>query len=790
MLSVARQVKPCCGRRQGDAICIVKYGKDLTVSLAQEMFAIAPATGKANLSASQLKLLSGKARWIFRVGEAGFPTIPTIALTRAAWEALQSERARKDVRLRTHWIACLFKLVGADAKPPLLVVRTSAATHNGGLMPARIGIAAPTNPEDSVDPTKPLAKAIKSAFDSYGFGQGWTSRPDVDRSKQIVLVQAAAEGEIEQFLTRNETTGALGPAPVSGAPLPRLSESITALVELLDAKAGRHMNCLVAVKRGQAVFLSARPLQVNAAAELEAAVDRVNRKVWSAHNAVTRVDPSRLAQLLHPRLKSHEGVAPMATGLGVSPGAASGIIVFNAEDAARLRARGKHCILVVNETGPADIEGMKAATGILTARGGMSSHAGVIARITGKPCVAGVRTLSVDSAEMVCRIGDREFRTGDRLTIDGNDGSVYAGTLPLAQPHIGGAIGKLLGWSDATRSIAVRTNVETVESAMTALSFGAEGIGLARSEHMFFSPERMVALRRVILSEDEDDRSRAINGLVDYQTGDYSALFSAMRGLPVTVRLFDPPLHEFLPRNDEEIEETAASLGLAVRALRLRLERIDEINPMLGHRGVRLAITYPELLQMQMQALMAGVRAASEKQAEPVAVEVMVPFVSTATEVAWVRDRVNAIAANSGLLRTDRVRFSFGTMIELPRACLRAGDIAHMVDFFSFGTNDLTQTTFGISRDDAPAFLAAYQRKGIYERDPFVNIDEKGVGEMISIAIQRGRAANPKLKIGICGEHAGDPASLRFFAGLGVDYVSCSPYRVPVARLTLAQASA
>ncbi|WEK03026.1 MAG: PEP-utilizing enzyme [Candidatus Devosia phytovorans] len=754
------------------------------------MFATAPAMGKANLSASQIKLLSGKARWIFRVGEAGFPTIPTIALTRAAWEALQSERVHKDVRLRTHWIACLYKLVDKNGRPPALVVRTSAATHNGGLAPAKLGIAAPANPEDSVDPNRPLAKAIKNAFESYGFGQGWTGRQDEDRGKQIVLVQAVADGEVEQFLTRNATSGAMGPAPLDGMPLPHLPESVDALVALVDAKSGRHMCVTVAINRGQVVFLSARPSQVSAAADLEAAVDRVKRKVWSAHNAVTRIDPTRMAQLLHPRLKSTEGAAPLAMGLGVSPGAASGIVVFNAEDAARMRARGKHCILVVNETGPADIEGMKAATGILTARGGMSSHAGVIARITGKPCVAGVRNLSVDAVEMVCRIGDREFRTGDRLTIDGSDGTVYLGTLPLAQPHIGGAIGTLLDWSDASRTISVRTNVETVESARTALSFGAEGIGLARSEHMFFSPERMVALRRVILSEDEEDRSRAVNGLVDYQTGDYSALFSTMQGLPVTVRLFDPPLHEFLPRSDEEIEETAASLGLAVRALRLHLERIAEINPMLGHRGVRLAITNPEMLQMQMQALMAGVRAASETQTEPVAVEVMVPFVSTASEVAWVRDRVNAIAANSGLLRSERVKFSFGTMIELPRACLRAGDIAHMVDFFSFGTNDLTQTTFGISRDDAPTFLATYQRKGVYERDPFVTIDEKGVGEMIAIAIERGRAANPDLKIGICGEHAGDPESLKFFAGLGVDYVSCSPYRVPVARLTLAQASA
>lgn len=759
------------------------------MSLAQEMFAIAPARGKANLSASQLKLLAGKSRWIYRVGEAGFPTVATIALTRTAWEGLQAERAKKDNRLRTHWVACLVQLVGPSGKPPLLVVRTSASKHNGGLMPAKIGIPAPASEEDSVDPTRPLARAIKNAFDSYGFNSSHWSGPraEDERARQIVLVQAAADGETEQFLTRNAVTGALGPAALNGRALPRLPESVDALINLLDAKAGRHMECLVAVKRGQVQFLSARPVRASAAGELEAAVDRVSRNVWTPQNAVSRVDPARLAQLLHPRLKSPEDVTPIATGLGVAPGAASGVVVFTPEDAARLRARGKHCILVVTETGPADIEGMKAATGILTARGGMTSHAGVIARITGKPCVAGVRTLSVDLAEMSCRIGEREFRAGDKLTIDGSDGSVYVGHLPLAQPHIGGAIGTLLGWSDATRKIAVRTNVETVDSARTALSFGAEGIGLARSEHMFFSPERMVALRRMILSENEDDRSHAIAGLIDFQTGDYSALFSTMAGMPVNVRLFDPPLHEFLPRTDEEIDDTAASLGLAVRALRLRLERLAEINPMLGHRGVRLAITYPEILQMQMQAVMAGARAASESQSKPVLVEVMVPFVSTVSEVAFVRERVNAIAANSGLLRSEKVKFSFGTMIELPRACLRAGEIAQMVDFFSFGTNDLTQTTFGISRDDAPTFLASYQRKGIYEHDPFVTIDEKGVGELIAMAIQRGREANPRLKIGICGEHAGDPTSLRFFAGLGVDYVSCSPYRVPVARLTLAQ---
>jgi pyruvate,orthophosphate dikinase len=755
------------------------------------MFAIAPAGSKANLSASQLKLLSGKARWIYRVSEAGFPTVPTIALTRAAWDALQAQRLKKDNRLRTHWVSCLFRLVEKDGTPPALVVRTSAPQHNGGLMPARLGIPAPANEADSVDPGRPLARAIKEAFESYGYESRWSGARSADeRARQIVIVQALTEGDVEHFLTRNATTGVLGPAPVDGAGLPKLPEACGALVALLDAKAGRHMHCLVVLKGGAVTFLSARPMQVQVAADLEAAVDRVRLGTWTRQNAVNRIDPNRLGQLLHPRLKTTDGAAPIAMGLGVSPGAASGVIVFTAEDAARTRARGKHCILVVSETGPGDIEGMKAATGILTARGGMTSHAGVIARITGKPCVAGVRNLSIDAADMSCRIGDKEYRAGDRLTIDGTDGSVYAGLLALTQPNIGGALGTVLDWSDASRTISVRTNVETVESAQTALNFGAEGIGLARSEHMFFSPERMVALRRLILSEDETDRSRALDGLVDFQTGDYAALFAAMPGKPVTVRLFDPPLHEFLPRSDEEIDETAASLGVAVRALRIRLERIAEVNPMLGHRGVRLAITSPDILQMQIQALMAGVRSASEALNQPIPLEIMVPFVSTASEVAFVRERVMSITSNSGLLRSDRMRFSFGTMIELPRACLRAGDIAAMVDFFSFGTNDLTQTTFGISRDDAPTFLASYQRQAVYERDPFVTIDEKGVGEMISMAIERGRAANPRLKIGICGEHAGDPVSLAYFATLGVDYISCSPYRVPIARLTLAQASA
>src|SRR5690606_23133390 len=609
----------------------------------QEMFAVAPAIGKANLSVPQQHLLVGKCRWLHLAAEAGLPVVPTIALTRAAWEGLQAERGRRDDRLRVHWVATLYRLVGRDGKPPQLVVRTSAERHSKGLMPARLSLPAPGNAAESVDLGKPLARAIDDAFESYGSGVGWTgSDRSTIRHGQMVIVQAMAAGTPQHFLSRDPQTGALGPVAASGQPPPRLPPAATELVRVLDAAAGLPFDCVVAVDGDRLRLISARPVQPSAAAELRAAVDRVERGVWSEHEAVTRTDPSRLQQILHPRLHAPDSAAVIATGLGVSPGAASGMIVFTAEDAARVRARGRHCILVVTETGPTDIQGMKAATGILTARGGMTSHAAVVARITGKPCVAGVRTLGVDLAEMSCRIGEHEFRAGDRITIDGTDGSVYPGALQLSQPEIGGAISRLLDWSDATRSIKVRTNAETMESVTTALSFGAEGIGLARSEHMFFSRERMVALRRMILSADEADRAEALKGLVDFQTGDFSQIFAAMRGRPVTVRLFDPPLHEFLPRTEEDIVETAASLGLAERALRQRLDRIAETNPMLGHRGVRLAITYPEILEMQMQALLAAVREAST-YAEPAALEVMVPFVSTAREVVWIRDRVLAI---------------------------------------------------------------------------------------------------------------------------------------------------
>ena len=759
------------------------------MSIARQMFAIAPAEGRAGLDAAQKRLLVGKARWISAMHTAGLPTVPTIVITRAAWNALMAERDAGTSRLLKTWVAVLFRLVEHRSAPPPLAVRTSAPRHSSGLMRARLDIPAPRDEAEAIDVTHPFARAVDMAFRSYAAeGPIWENpEGQTERDAQIVIVQAMATGEHVSFNTRDAESGEIGPPPAIAARLGPAAPEAHRLAEALDAASGQHMLCLVSVRGDKPALMSARPFQASAAGELEAAVDRVERGVWTPHQAVLRTEPARIPQLLHPRLTETDDEAPIAVGLGVSPGAASGHIVFSTEDAARLRARGQHCILVAIETGPSDVEGMSAATGILTARGGQNAHAAIIARVSGKPCVASVRSLQIDLQAMTCRIGSMDFHVGDRITIDGSDGAVYAGGLKLSQPHIGGAIAKLLDWSDASRTIAVRTNVETVESAKTALSFGAEGIGLARSEHMFFSPERLVGLRRMILSENQADRVAALKGLVDYQSSDYAALFAVMDGRPVTVRLFDPPLHEFLPRTEEDIVETAHSLGLDVKALRLRLNRLAETNPMLGHRGCRLAVTYPEILDMQIRALAAGLREAAKQGVAKTELEIMVPFVSSPREVSWMREQVFGILEREGILDTHGFKIAFGTMIELPRAAMRAGDIAPFVDFFSFGTNDLTQTVFGISRDDAPVFLNAYLRRGLYDADPFATIDHRGVGEIIKIAIERGRAANPNLVVGICGEHAGDAASIAFFASLGINYVSCSPYRVPVARLALAQ---
>lgn len=762
----------------------------MLINVSQQMFAIAPANERPHLSREQERLIAGKAAWIFAMAKSGQSVCPTICITRKAWEAVKD--AKPGSSLHTSWIGVLFKLVPKGMEPPALVVRTAARAHMAGLARVRGKIEAPKKESDAANTAKPLGRAIDRAFDSYLHGTPvWTMDTGRDLSlEQIVLVQAAVAEKPIAILTRDLSTGELGPfSTTDKSQLHPFKNPMAAkqLCRRMDGVAGAHMICLVAEQNGELLFLSARPAQASISANLEAAIDRVSNGDWTPRKAVSAIDPAQLPQVLHPRLSGAKRVAALASGLGVSPGAASGAIVFSSEDASRYRARGKDCILVSVETGPSDIEGMQAAAGILTARGGITSHAAVIARVTGKPCVASVRSLSIDVDLQKVQIGEREILAGAEITIDGSTGEVYAGALPLTQPHIGGNLRTLLDWADGSRTIAVRTNVETEEAAKVALSFGAEGIGLARSEHMFFSTERMVALRRMIFSQNDHDRKQALDGLVEYQADDYARLFSTMDGLPITVRLFDPPLHEFLPRTEDELEDTASSLGIDTKRLRNRLERMAEVNPMLGHRGCRLAISHPEILDMQIRALVAGARAAIESNDTNVNLEIMVPFVSSAREVHWVRNKILQLMERLSVNQTDSFKFSIGTMIELPRAALRAHEIAKHVDFFSFGTNDLTQTTFGISRDDAPAFLATYQRRGLYDADPFVTIDKNGVGELIEIAIRRGKEANPDLKIGICGEHAGDPESLKYFASLDVDYVSCSPFRLPIARLALAQ---
>ncbi len=764
------------------------------MELERQIFAIASSSGVVRISKEQKSLLVGKAKWIAQIANDGVDVAPSIVITRAAWQALRGQGQNLNTPLQRIWVRTLFKLVSKDKTDLQLVVRTSSARHNIGLMRAKTGIAPPLSIEESSDIKRPLAKAIDNAFASYAFHDPVWSDKAVEHNikNQIVIIQAMSQGEIVEFVSRDLQTGMIGPAVVNSASFLPEDLDVKNIISLIDKHAGKHMLCLVAQEKTQekkrVVFLSARSIKASANAEFEASVDRVQKGICSPKQVVKGIDIEDLPQVLHPRIAIDSSLKPITEGIGVSPGAASGIIVFSSEDAVRAHARSIHSILVANETGPGDIDGMKAADGIITARGGQNSHAAIIARVSAKPCVAGVASLEVDVVNMRCKIGDIVYKSGDKITIDGSSGQIFAGSLKLKQPDIGGTISKLLDWSDGSRTIGVRTNVETVESALTALDFGAEGIGLARSEHMFFTHNRMVALRRLIFSNSDSDRAEALNGLVEYQSGDYSELFQVMGSKPVTVRLFDPPLHEFLPKSDEDIEETAKSLGLGVFALKRRLENLSEVNPMLGNRGCRLAISHPEILQMQVHAMFSGARRAQTQTGEPVNLEIMVPFVASSREVQWLAAKIDNIAKYEQKQSGQAVKYSFGTMIELPRAALRAGEIAPMVDFFSFGTNDLTQTCFGISRDDSPAFLAAYKKEGIYDNDPFTTIDRSGVGELIKIAIERGKKANPELKIGICGEHAGDPASIEFFASLDIDYISCSPYRVPVARLALAQA--
>jgi len=543
------------------------------------------------------------------------------------------------------------------------------------------------------------------------------------------------------------------------------------------------------VQQGKLYLLQTRNGKRTAGASLRIAVEMAKEGLIDQREAVRRVNPAALDQLLHPMLDPKAPRKLLAKGLPASPGAAAGSAVFNADEAESRAAKGEAVILVRIETSPEDIHGMHAARGILTTRGGMTSHAAVVARGMGRPCVAGAGGIHVDYGAQTLSSGGKRVQAGEIITIDGTSGEVFVGAVAMVEPAVSGDFATLMSLADAVRRLKVRANAETPLDAETARKFGAEGIGLCRTEHMFFEPERIGAVRQMIMAADEGGRRQALAKLLPYQRQDFVALFRIMAGLPVTIRLLDPPLHEFLPHADAEIAEVARGLGTDVEAMRRRLGELAEANPMLGHRGCRLGITYPEIYEMQARAIFEGALAAADETGRPPVPEIMIPLVGMRRELEITRELVDRMARQVFADAGRTVEYSVGTMIELPRAALTADRIAECADFFSFGTNDLTQTTFGLSRDDAGKFLPRYIEARILAKDPFVSLDIEGVGALVRMAVQKGRGAKKDLKLGICGEHGGDPASIAFFEAVGLDYVSCSPYRVPVARLAAAQAT-
>ncbi len=543
------------------------------------------------------------------------------------------------------------------------------------------------------------------------------------------------------------------------------------------------------IEDGRLWMLQTRNGKRTTKAALKIAIDMADEGLISQDEAVLRIEPGGLDQLLHPTIDPKAKRDLVATGLPASPGAASGECVFNSDEAEALKAQGHNVILVRVETSPEDINGMHAAEGILTARGGMTSHAAVVARGMGKPCVSGAGGIRVDYNTEVMTASGRTFKKGDIITIDGSTGEVLAGAVPMRQPEMSGDFARLMEWADGARRMKVRANAETPTDAKAARGFGAEGIGLCRTEHMFFDADRIIAVREMILADTQEDRRKALAKILPMQRGDFVEIFEIMKGLPVTIRLLDPPLHEFLPKTDEEIADVAKVMNVDPAKLRDRSVALHEFNPMLGMRGCRLAVAYPEIAEMQARAIFEAAFDVAEKSGESIVPEVMIPLVATKAEVDLVKALIDKTYADVAKERGAELKYQVGTMIELPRAAIEAGKIAESAEFFSFGTNDLTQTTFGISRDDAASFLGAYLSANILPGDPFVSIDQDGVGALVEMAAERGRATRKTLKLGICGEHGGDPASVAFCDKVGLDYVSCSPFRVPIARLAAAQAT-
>ena len=592
-----------------------------------------------------------------------------------------------------------------------------------------------------------------------------------------------------QYLTKVAREAA-GAKPLSmEEAMPETYAELAQVFDLLERHYRDMQDIEFTVQQGKLWMLQTRSGKRTAAAALKIAVDMAQEGLITEAEAVGRVDPSALDQLLHPTLDPKAPRDVLTKGLPASPGAASGVVVFDSDMAERRAELGEAVILVRVETSPEDIHGMHAARGILTARGGMTSHAAVVARGMGRPCVSGAGSISIDLKARVMRVAGREVKEGAVITIDGASGEVMLGEVPTVQPELAGDFGTLMAWADKVRTLKVRTNAETPADCRVAREFGAEGIGLCRTEHMFFDAARITAVRQMILAENEAGRRAALDKLLPEQRGDFVEIFEVMAGLPCTIRLLDPPLHEFLPHGEAEFAEVANAAGVGVEALKRRAAELHEFNPMLGHRGCRLGVTYPEIYEMQARAIFEAAIDVAEKSGEAPIPEVMIPLVATKRELELMKAVVDKAAEAVFAERGRRVEYLVGTMIELPRAAIMAGQIAEAAEFFSFGTNDLTQTTLGVSRDDASRFLTAYVDKGIYPTDPFVSLDIEGVGALIELAAERGRRTRAGLKLGICGEHGGDPASIDFCARTGLDYVSASPYRVPIARLAAAQAA-
>jgi len=627
-------------------------------------------------------------------------------------------------------------------------------------------------------------------------GVAFTRNPSTGENQLYgeFLINAQGEDVVAGIRTPQEISEAARVAAKSDKPsmetaMPEAFAELVRIYERLERHYRDMQDLEFTVEKGRLWMLQTRSGKRTAKAALKIAVELAQDGLISQEEAITRVDPAALDQLLHPTIDPKAERKILATGLPASPGAASGEIVFSSDEAEALKGQGRKVILVRVETSPEDIHGMHAAEGILTTRGGMTSHAAVVARGMGKPCVSGAGAIRVDYAAQTLSAADVTLKKGEMLTIDGTTGQVLVGRVPMTEPELSGEFATLMAWADAARVLKVRANADTPKDARVAVKFGTEGIGLCRTEHMFFEENRIVAVREMILADDEAGRRAALAKLLPMQRGDFVELFEIMGGLPVTIRLLDPPLHEFLPHTEEEIAAVATAMGADPKKLADRARQLHEVNPMLGFRGCRIAIAFPEIAEMQARAIFEAAVEAGRNTGAKVVPEVMVPLIASKAEFDIVKERIDAAAAAVAAETGERVDYQVGTMIELPRAALLAGDIAKTAEFFSFGTNDLTQTTFGISRDDAASFLGPYTAKGILPVDPFVSLDREGVGELVSIAVERGRNTKNNLKLGICGEHAGDPASIAFCHEVGLDYVSCSPFRVPIARLAAAQAA-